>query len=172
MLDAESGLWQVNLDEDSSYLTTFNTPFGRYRWLRMPFGINSAPEEWQRRAHELAEELEGVEVVADDFLCIGFGATVEEATCDHDANIRALLERARACHHVLNPDKVKLRSKSLPYIGHILTDEGLKVDESKVEATMKIPAPTYIAALKRILGVVGYLAKFLPYLSEVCEPLR
>ena len=172
VLDAKSGFWQVKLDEDSSYLTTFNTPFGRYRWLRMPFGINSAPEEWQRRAHELAEGLEGVEVVADDFLCIGFGATVEEATRDHDANVRELLERARACHLVLNPDKVKLRSKSVPFIGHILTDEGLKVDESKVEAIMKMPAPTYIAALKRILGIVGYLAKFLPHLSEVCEPLR
>ena len=172
VLDAKSGFWQVKLDEYSSYLTTFNTPFGRYRWLRMPFGINSAPEEWQRRAHELAEGLEGVEVVADDFLCIGFGATVEEATRDHDANMRALLERARAWHLVLNPDKVKLRSKSVPFIGHILTDEGLKVDESKVEAIMKMPAPTDIAALKRILGMVGYLAKFLPHLSEVCEPLR
>ena len=45
VLDAKSGFWQVKRDEDSSYLTTFNTPFGRYRWLRMPLGINAAPEE-------------------------------------------------------------------------------------------------------------------------------
>ena len=128
VLDAKSGFWQVKLDEDSSYLTTFSTPFSRYGWLRMPFGINSAPEEWQRRAHELADGLEGVEVVADVSLCIGFGATVEEATGDHDANMRAFLDRARSCHLVLNPDKVKLRSKSVPFIGHILTDEELKVD--------------------------------------------
>ena len=172
VLDAKSGFWQVKLEKDSSYLTTFNTPFGRYRWLRMPFGINSAPEEWQRRAHEVVEGLKGVEGVADDFLCIGFGDTIEEATRDHDANLRALLERARTCHLVLNPDKVQLRSKSVPFIGHILTDEGLKVDESKVEAIMKMPPPTDITALKRILGMVGYLAKFLPHLSEVCEPLR
>ena len=50
VLDAKSGFWQVKLDEESSFLTTFNTPFGRFRWLRMPFGITSAPEEWQRRA--------------------------------------------------------------------------------------------------------------------------
>ena len=54
----------------------------------------------------------------------------------------------------------------MPFIGHILTDEGLKV-----EATMKMPAPTDIPALKQILGMVGYLAKFLPHLSKVCEPL-
>ena len=172
MLDAKSGFWQVKLDEDSSYLTTFNMPFCRCLWLRMPFGINSAPEEWQRRVHEPAEGLDGIGFVADDFLCLGFGATVEEATRDHNANTRALLERARACHLVLNPDKVELRSKSVPCIGHILTDEGLKVDESNVEAIMKMPAPTDIAALKRIIGMVGYLAKLLPHLSEVCEPLR
>ena len=138
----------------------------------MLFGIHSAPEEWQSRAHELTEGHDDVEVVADDFLCIGFGATVEEATGDHDANMRALLERARACHLVLNPDKVKLRSKLVSFRGHILTDERRKVDESKVEATRKMTTPTYIAALKRILGMVGYLAKLLPHLSEVCEPLR
>ena len=46
VLDAKAGFWQVKLDQQSSYLTTFNTPFGRYRWLRMPFGISSAPEVW------------------------------------------------------------------------------------------------------------------------------
>ena len=49
VLDDKCGFWQVKLDENSSYLTTMNTPFDRYRWLRMPFGINSAPEVWQQR---------------------------------------------------------------------------------------------------------------------------
>ena len=44
VLDAKTGFWQVELDQKSSYLTTFNTPFGRYHWMRMPFGISSAPE--------------------------------------------------------------------------------------------------------------------------------
>ena len=48
VLDAHSGFWQIKLDEASSHLTTFNSPFGRYRWRRLPFGIKSAPEEWQR----------------------------------------------------------------------------------------------------------------------------
>ena len=53
VFDVKSGFWHVQLDEPSSYLTTFHTPFGRYRWKRMPFGINSAPEIFQRRMHEL-----------------------------------------------------------------------------------------------------------------------
>ena len=50
VLDAQKGFWQIELDESSSFLTTFWTPFGRFRWLLMPFGISSAPEEFQRRS--------------------------------------------------------------------------------------------------------------------------
>ena len=46
VVDAKDGFWQVELSEKSSHYTTFNTPFGRYRWLRMPFGICSASEEF------------------------------------------------------------------------------------------------------------------------------
>ena len=53
VLDAKCGFWQVQLHEKSSYLTAMNTPFSRYRWLRMQFGINSAPEVWQRRMKDL-----------------------------------------------------------------------------------------------------------------------
>ena len=55
VLDAKEGFWQVKLDKQSSYLTTFWMPYGRYRWRRMPFGISTAPEEFQRRLHEVFE---------------------------------------------------------------------------------------------------------------------
>ena len=64
ILDVRCGFWHVELDESSSYLTTFRPPFGRYRWQRMPFGICSTPEVFQRKMHELIEGLGGVEVVA------------------------------------------------------------------------------------------------------------
>ena len=67
IMDVKNGFWHVNLDEESSYLTTFQTPFGRYRWRRMPFGISSAPEVFQRKMHELIEGMTGTEVVADEF---------------------------------------------------------------------------------------------------------
>ena len=60
VLDAKEGFWQVKLDEHSSYLTAFWTPFGRYRWLRMPFQVNIGLEEFQRRLHEVFEGLPGV----------------------------------------------------------------------------------------------------------------
>lgn len=67
-LDVRNGFWHVALDEDSLFLTTFYTPFGRYRWRRLPFGISSAPEVLQRKTHELIDGLSGMEVVADDFI--------------------------------------------------------------------------------------------------------
>ena len=59
VFDASNGFWQVELDKESSFLTTLNTPFGRYRWKRMPFEIKSAPEIWQRKMREHIEGLKG-----------------------------------------------------------------------------------------------------------------
>ena len=58
VMDAKDGFWQKRLDTESSYKPTVNSPFGRFRWNRMPFGISSAPEVWQRTMHEFVEDLE------------------------------------------------------------------------------------------------------------------
>ena len=68
VLDAKSGFWQVPLDEASSKLTNFNTSFGRFRWLRMPFGISSAPDEFQKRMNDTFGDIKGTAVIADDLL--------------------------------------------------------------------------------------------------------
>ena len=88
--NAKNGFWLVKLDEDSSYLTTFHTPFSSYRWCRMPFGISSAPEIFQRRMHRLIEGLSCTEVVDDDFIVAGLGDTLEEVFRDHNNNLVAL----------------------------------------------------------------------------------
>ena len=91
VLDVRHGFWHVRLDDRSSYLTTFHTPFGRYRYKRMPFGISSAPEVFQKKMHELIEGLQGIEVVADDFVVVGYGNTVDEANVDHDKRLHSFL---------------------------------------------------------------------------------
>ena len=72
-----------------------NTPVGRYRWLTMPVGINSSPQVWQQRMHELVEGLAGVEVFADDFLVCGFGDNAEAGLANHDQNLKAFFVKAR-----------------------------------------------------------------------------
>ena len=172
VLDAKSGFWQVPLDDASSRLTTFNTPVGRYRWLRMPFGISSAPEEFQKRMNDTFGDIKGTAVIADDLLVYGEGDDMETATSDHDKNLRIVLERARERNLTLNKDKVRLRLTEVPYIGHLLTADGLKPDPKNLEAILMMPKPTDVQSVKRFLGMANYLSKFLPRLSTVTEPLR
>ena len=165
VLNPKSGFWQIKLDEESSMLTTFNTPFRRFHWLRMPFGICSAPKEFQRR-------MKGTAIIADDLLVFGEGDDIESTTKDHDENLKNALQRARERNLKLNKEKVKLRMTEVPYIGHLLTSEGIKPDPKKVDAVQEIPQPTDVPSVKRFLGMVKYLSKFLPNLSTITEPLR
>lgn len=152
VFDASNGFQQVELDEESSMLTTFNTPFRRYRWKRMPFGINSAPEVWQRRMREHIEGLKGVEVIADDFVIVGYSNTPAEWQSDHDQNVRAFLNRCRERNLKLNEKKARLRQQEVPFIGHVLTPAGLKPDLCKVEAIEQMPDPTDVHSLHRFLA--------------------
>ena len=172
VVDAKDGFWQKLLDTDSSYKTTFNTPFGRYRWKRMPFGILSTPEVWQRTMHEFVEDLEGVEVIADDFLIAGFGNTDREVNQSLERNERAFLDKCRLWNLTLNRAKVKRHQTSVKFMGHLLTSQGLMADPEKIQAILQMPEPDNLTALKRFLGMVTYLAKFMPHLSQMTEPLR
>ena len=90
-------------------------------------------------------------MIADDFLVFGFGDTVDEAVKDHDQNLTAFIQRCRELNLTLDFQKIKLRLSQVP---------------------SDMPTPTDVKSLKRFLGMVTYLAKFLPHLSSVCEPLR
>ena len=171
-IDLKSGYWHVSLDEASSLLTTFSTPYGRYRWLRMPFGCNVSSEIFQKKPQQAIEGLEGVHCVADDIMLYGVGCTDDEAIADHDTKLQALLQRCRDVGIRLNNSKIKLRQKSLTFLGHLVTDKGLKPDPEKVKAIEAMPPPTDMEGVQRLNGFVNYLAKFLPKLSETMEPIR
>jgi hypothetical protein len=91
------------LDEESSLLTTFGTPFGRYKWYkwkRLPFGISPAGEIFQSRLDQAIDDLEGVRTVTNDILVIGNGDSIaeaitdhDEAITDHDVKMKQLLDR-------------------------------------------------------------------------------
>ena len=144
-VDCSNGYWQVKLDNESSTLTTFNTPFGRFKWKRMPFGISPAGEIFQQRLDQAIDGLDGVRTVADDILIIGNGDTLQAAVADHDKKLLALFERYRAKQIRLNPDKIELKKASMPYIGHILTSEGVQADPGKVQAILEMTKPTDVA---------------------------
>ena len=138
----------------------------------MLFGISPAPEYFQRKLDQNLEGLDGVYKVADGILITGRGASMNEAVKDHDANLLKLLDRCRERNLKLNREKLQLKCSETPFIGHVLTPEGVKPDPSKVEAILKMERPKDVAAVRRLVGLVNYLSKFLSKLSELCEPLR
>ena len=94
LVDVREGFLHVRLDEESSLMTTMNTSYGRYRWLRLPFGISSAPEEFQKRLMSALEGVDGVLCITDDILVFREGTTYQEAEKDHYRRLVALMSAA------------------------------------------------------------------------------
>lgn len=113
-LDAASGFWQIPLHPDRRKLTTFITPFGKYCFKRLPFGITSAPEIFQQKMLETLEGLEGVEVFMDDILV--YGTSMEQ----HDARLEKVLQRVESAGLKLNKEKCSLRQSQPCFLGHLI----------------------------------------------------
>ena len=172
IVDVSEAFHTIVLDDDSSLLTTFLGPNGRYRYTRMPFGISSGPEEYQRRQHEFLDGLQGIINIADDICIFGCGDTKEEADIDHDRNLIALLDKCSDYDLRLSAKKLQFKASSVTFMGHKLTDKGVEPDPSKVTAIREMPRPTDKAAVQRFLGMCQYLSKFCQNLSETVLPLR
>ena len=122
------------------------------------------------RRSKRRQGLEGLTALADDLLVTGAANTHEEALADHDRNLIALLQKCRERYFRLN--KFVFKQQKLKYCGHILTSEGILPDPAKVEAITQMPRPRSKTEVRRLLGMINYLGKFLPQLSDVSEPLR
>lgn len=170
--DLRNGYWQCELDDESSRLTTFQTPFGRYKWNRLPFGLAVSSEIFQKRLMTALEGLDGTICVADDILVFGVGENDGEAEIDHERKLEALLNRCQEIGIKLNGAKTELRKKEVTFLGHKITHLGLQIDPEKVEAVTKMQAPQNVKEVQRFAGMVNYLARFLPQLSEIIEPIR
>ena len=165
-LDTKKGFWKVPLVETSQPLTTFITPFGRFKFLRLPFGISSAPEIFQRRLMGILDGIPGVCIFVDDILI--FGSSVKE----HDIALRLVEGALQAAHVTLNADKSQLRQSSFRFLGHVISSAGVRPDPERVAALRSLPAPTDVASLRRVLGLFNYLHKFLPDMANISSPMR
>ena len=164
--DVTSGFWHVLLDFISSLLATFNTPWGKYRWLRMPFGLKVSGDVFQERLDRVLRLVPGVLRIADDIVI--YGATESM----HDGTVLVLCKTARLKNLSLNSKKMQFKSTDCKFFRHRLTPDGIKVDPKKIEAIIQMDPPQNIASLQSFNGMVNYLKKFSPALSELSESLR
>ena len=136
------GFTNILLDHESSLATTFHTPFGRYQWLRLPYGVSSGPEEYQARQQEALAGLKGICNIADDVLIYGCGQTNEEAEKDHDENLYNFLVRImQQVKLKLNPTKWRFKTQKMIFMGFQLSPELVSPAPSTVEAIVNMPKP-------------------------------
>ena len=165
-LDANSGYWQIELNPDSAKLTTFITPFGRFHFNRLPFGITSALEHFQRRMTEVVGDIEGVVCLVDDILVSG--KTQEE----HDQRLVTVLSRLNDAGITLGSEKCEINKTSVRFLGQLVDETGVKPDPEKVRAICQMSPPKNVMEVRRFLGMINQLSKFSPHLANLTKPLR
>ena len=158
VLDCKKGYWHQQLDEESSYLTTFNTEFGQYRYTVMPFGATVAG----------VGHLKNVIVIADDIMVVG----KQNDHKDHDIALTQLLKTARECNVRLNYDKLQYKCTEVDFFGETYTIDGQKPSQSKVKVITEMPPPQSKKQVQSLIGMINYLSKFSARLSELAEPIR
>ena len=166
IVDMTDAFYSIKLDEASSKLCTFNSIYGRYSFCRLPFGISSAPEILQKKNQEIFGDIQNVYIVFDDLLI----AAADDK--EHDEILRQVLDRARKYNIRFNRNKLQLKISQVTYLGHTLTPDGVKPDSNKVAAITEMSPPTDKKGVQRLLGFVAYLAKYIPNMSSMTEPLR
>lgn len=166
LLDASNGFWMLNLNGKSSDLYTFITPFGRYRYKRLPFGISSAPEEFSRIITQMFENVDGVIPYIDD-LCV-YARSVEELY----ERLKLVMDIALKNGIKFNETKCKFFETELLFLGHKFSASGVSPDPMKVQAVMNMKQPENKKDLERFLGMCNYLSRFIPNYSKIIEPLR
>ncbi|XP_062542356.1 uncharacterized protein K02A2.6-like [Armigeres subalbatus] len=166
ILDCKKGFWQIRVSERTAKFLAFGTPWGRYICKRLPFGLASAPEVFQKVIHDTLEGIEGVEVSMDDILI--HAESSEKLT----KITEKVVKRLHSAGLKLNKDKCLFNQTSLKFLGHIVTDGGLKADPEKLEAIIRLKSPTNKSELQRALGMITYMGKFVANLSDITAPLR
>ena len=164
--DTNKGYYHVELDYESSLLCTFNTPFGRFRPTRLPFGVKIAQDIFQRRLDEILKDIPNVAGIADDILVFG------SSDIEHDQAFINMLETCRKNNVGLNSSKLQFKQEKVNFYGHTLTEKGLQPAEDKLQAIKNIKVSENAAELLTILGMINYLNRFSVKLAEYTAPLR
>ncbi|XP_018366780.1 PREDICTED: uncharacterized protein K02A2.6-like [Trachymyrmex cornetzi] len=166
VLDANKGFWQIELTEAASKLTTFATPFGRYKFLRLPYGISNAPEIFHRVFSQLFEKIPGCTIYIDDIII--HTKTQEE----HDKMLLKVLEKAREVGVKFNKDKCKFYQTEVKYTGHKFSERGISPDPNRVEAINQIRTPKNAKELSRFMGMITYVSRFIPNSAQRTKNMR
>ncbi|KAJ8023319.1 hypothetical protein HOLleu_35705 [Holothuria leucospilota] len=165
-LDAKAGYWSVHLADESQELTTFRTPFGRYCFRRLPFGLSTSQDLFQQCMDDIISKVPGCVGIADDIIV--FGLTEEE----HDSRLLHLFDVAREEGLVFNSAKCLIKASQVNFFGSVYSNKGIHPDPGKVEDVLAMPTPQNKDDLQRFLGLMNFLSAYISGFAEKAAPLR
>lgn len=164
-IDAMSAYFQLELAPQSRDITSFITPWGLFRFKRVPQGLSSAPAAFQEVMQNLLGDLRGVVIYLDDVLI--FGTTKEE----HDERLEAVLGRIVNVGMTLN-SKCVFGTSVIDFVGYTISQEGVRPMLDNVKAIQNLPTPTNAAQLRSMLGAASFYIRCVPRFADRTEPLR
>ena len=164
-IDANSGFWQIPLSEESSKLTTFLTHKGRFKYLRLPQGLSSAPEIFQAEMSRILLGIPGVVIHMDDVLVYG------QNQSEHDTRLQLVLDRLLDAGMTLNKSKCEFGVDKVQFLGHIIDHEGIHAGP-RLQGIHDFPRPQNVKAVRSFLGLANQFARFSKDLANATEAMR
>jgi hypothetical protein len=161
-IDMTNSFFQTRVHPDDVKFTAVMTPFGLYEWVVMPMGCRNAPATHQRRMNQALRKYIGTicHVYLDDIVI--WSSSIEE----HKQNVRTVLQALKEAHLYCSNKKSQLFTTELDFLGHHISSRGIEPDRKKVEKIQEWPVPQCAKDVRKFLGLVQYLAAFLPRLAE------
>ncbi|KAL2091743.1 hypothetical protein ACEWY4_011541 [Coilia grayii] len=167
-IDLNSGYWQVEMAEESQLKTAFVCSEGQFHFKVMPFGLRNAPASFQRLMETVLVHLKGriCFMYLDDIII--YSRDVQQ----HLQDIQQVFCALRKAGLTVNMKKSQFCRKSLKFLGHLVSAEGIQADPEKITAVQQYPVPTTLKALQRFLGMAGWYHRFVPNFSQIAVPLN
>ena len=164
-LDLCTGYHHIPLDKSSIPKTAFNSPFRKYEYVKVPFGLAQAPAYFQELMTGILKDFPFAIAYLDDIII--FSKTPQE----HLSHIRMVFKKLRSANLSMKKSKCSFLPKEIQYLGHILSTTAIRPLPSKTHAIQKMKPPTTPKQVRAFLGLVGYYRKFIRGFTKIAKPL-